>query len=60
MKDIAASPRSVNRLIQQIKNLSKLIEDQEIILYQMESQIDRLRSPIKVNDNVVEDKLWDE
>jgi hypothetical protein len=60
MKDIAASPRSVNRLIQQIKDLGKLIEDQEIILYQMESQIDRLRSPIKVNDNVVEDKLWDE
>jgi len=57
MKDQAISLRSVNRIIQQIKNLSRLIEDQEIILYQLESQIDQLRSPVKVSDDVVEDKL---
>jgi len=28
MEDIAASLRSVNRLIQQIKNLSRIFEDQ--------------------------------
>jgi hypothetical protein len=60
MNDQAISLRSVNRIIQQIKNLSRLIEDQEIILYQLESQIDQLRSPVKVSDDVVEDKLWDE
>jgi hypothetical protein len=60
MNDQAISLRSVNRIIQQIKNLSRLIEDQDIILYQLESQIDQLRSPVKVSDDVVEDKLWDE
>jgi predicted RNase H-like nuclease (RuvC/YqgF family) len=57
MKNLTASPRSVNRLIQHIKNLSRLIENQEVILYQLESQVDQLRSPTKVNDDVVEDKL---
>jgi hypothetical protein len=60
MKDSAISPRSVNHLIQQIKNLSRIFEDQQVIIDQLESQIDQLRSPIKVYDDVVEDKLWDE
>jgi len=60
MKNPAISPKFVNRLIQQIKNLNRLIESQEVILCQLESQIDQLRSPVKANDDVVEDKLWDE
>jgi predicted RNase H-like nuclease (RuvC/YqgF family) len=53
MKNPATSPRSVNRLIQQIKNLSRLIENQEVILYQLESQIDQLGSQRKENDGEV-------
>ena len=67
MKDQAISPRSVNRLIQQIKNLSQMFEDQQVIIDQLEEQIDQLRSSIKTGDDIVEDKygiscvtkIWD-
>ena len=50
MKYPATSPETIIRLLQHIKKISSIFEDQQIIIDQLESQIDQLGLQI-IEDN---------